>query len=112
MYAELHCKTNFSFLEGASHAEELVARAIELQYRAIAVTDRNSLAGVVRAYSASREHELKLLIGAELAGILGSTFSIRNGPHEDNRTGTHGDGFPALEHVLRLHFAEFHLGKR
>ena len=48
-YAELHCKTNFSFLEGASHPDELVLRAAELGYAALAVTDRNSLAGVVRA---------------------------------------------------------------
>ena len=40
-YAELHCKTNFSFLEGASHADELIARANELGYTALAVTDRN-----------------------------------------------------------------------
>ena len=49
MYAELHAKSNFSFLEGASHPEELVERAAELGYAALAVTDRNSLAGVVRA---------------------------------------------------------------
>lgn len=70
-YAELHCKTNFSFLEGASHAHELADRAIELGYSAIAVTDRNSIAGVVRAYSAvkdaARGHRaMKLLTGAEL----------------------------------------------
>ena len=47
-YAELHAKSNFSFLEGASHPEELVERAAELRYAALAVTDRNSLAGVVR----------------------------------------------------------------
>ena len=48
-YAELHCKTNFSFLQGASHPDELVQRAAELGYTALAVTDVNSLAGVVRA---------------------------------------------------------------
>ena len=41
MYAELHCKTNFSFLEGASHADELIVRAAELGYAALAVTDRD-----------------------------------------------------------------------
>src|SRR5262245_18018054 len=65
-YAELHCKTNFSFLEGASHADELVARAVELGYVALAVTDRESLAGVVRAHTAGKETGLKLLIGAEV----------------------------------------------
>ena len=54
-YAELHCKTNFSFLEGASHPDELVSRAAELGYAALAVTDRHSLAGVVRAHEAAKE---------------------------------------------------------
>ena len=66
MYAELHAKTNFSFLEGASHPAELVDRAAELGYAALAITDRNSLAGVVRAHGAAKEHGLKLLIGAEI----------------------------------------------
>jgi error-prone DNA polymerase len=65
-YAELHCKTNFSFLEGASHADELVTRSAELGYAALAVTDRNSLAGVVRAHGAAKDAGLKLLIGAEI----------------------------------------------
>lgn len=47
-YAELHCRTNFSFLEGASHPDELVVRAAELGYQALAITDSNSLAGAVR----------------------------------------------------------------
>ncbi len=66
MYAELHAKSNFSFLEGASHPEELVERAAELGYAALAVTDRNSLAGVVRAHVAAKEHGLKLIVGAEI----------------------------------------------
>jgi len=65
-YAELHCRTNFSFLEGASHADELVSRAIELRYSALAITDRHSLAGVVRAHAAAKDSDLKLLIGAEI----------------------------------------------
>jgi error-prone DNA polymerase len=65
-YAELHCKTNYSFLEGASHADELAARAKDLQYHALAITDRNSLAGVVRAHVAAKEYRLRLLIGAEI----------------------------------------------
>ena len=54
MYSELHCKTNYSFLTGGSHADELVDHAIALGYRALAVTDENTLAGVVRAYAAAR----------------------------------------------------------
>ena len=48
-YAELHCRTNYSFLTGASHPDELAARAVELGYAALAITDRESLSGVVRA---------------------------------------------------------------
>src|ERR1043166_801240 len=70
-YAELWCKTNFSFLEGASHAEELSTRAAELGLHALAITDRNSLAGVVRAYQAAKEAKLKLLIGAEITPLDG-----------------------------------------
>ena len=66
MYFELHCKTNFSFLIGASHADELVSRASQLGYAGLAVTDRNSLAGVVRAHMAAKARNLKLLIGAEI----------------------------------------------
>ena len=65
-YAELHCLSNFSFLRGASHPEELVARAAALGYAALALTDECSLAGVVRAHVAAREHKLKLIVGAEL----------------------------------------------
>jgi error-prone DNA polymerase len=70
-YAELHCRTNFSFLEGASHADELVVRAAELGYRALAITDRNSLAGVVRAHEAATKVQprFKLLIGAEITPV-------------------------------------------
>jgi error-prone DNA polymerase len=65
-YAELRCRTNFSFLEGASHPDELVQRAAELGYTALAITDRNSLAGVVRAHEAAKPAGLKLVIGAEV----------------------------------------------
>ncbi len=68
-YAELHCLTNFSFLRGASHPEELVARAAELGYAALAITDRNSLAGVVRAHVAAKEHNLHLIVGAEITPV-------------------------------------------
>jgi error-prone DNA polymerase len=65
-YAELHCKTNFSFLQGASHPEELVERAAESGYDALAITDVASLAGVVRAHAAAKQHGLHLVIGAEI----------------------------------------------
>ena len=65
-YAELHCLSNFSFLRGASHASELVDRAVELGYSALALTDECSLAGVVRAHVAAKEHpDFKLIVGSE-----------------------------------------------
>jgi error-prone DNA polymerase len=71
-YAELHCLTNFSFQRGASHPGELVERAWELGYAALAITDECSVAGVVRAYAALKDMKLpaddpfKLILGSEL----------------------------------------------
>ncbi|MFZ3322833.1 MAG: error-prone DNA polymerase [Usitatibacter sp.] len=65
-YAELHCLTNYSFLRGASDPEELVQRASSLGYRALAITDECSVAGIVRAHVAAKEVGLKLIIGTEL----------------------------------------------
>ena len=65
-YAELHCLSNFSFLRGASHAEELVGRAVQLGYSALAITDECSLAGIVRAHVAAKEAQLKLIVGSEV----------------------------------------------
>ena len=65
-YAELHCQTNYSFLRGASHPDELVTQAAALGLTALAITDRNSLAGVVRAHVAAKPVGLKLLVGAEV----------------------------------------------
>src|SRR5690606_157057 len=65
-YAELQVTTNFSFLRGGSHPHELVAQAKALGLSALAVTDRNTLAGVVRAHTAAKEAGLKLIVGARL----------------------------------------------
>ena len=65
-YAELAVTTNFSFLRGASHPQEMVARADELGLTAIGIADRNSFAGVVRAYDEARKRNIKLLVGARL----------------------------------------------
>ncbi|MEO1656525.1 MAG: error-prone DNA polymerase [Pseudomonadota bacterium] len=65
-YAELDVTTNFSFLRGASHPQELVAQAKALGLSAIGIADRNTLAGVVRAHSAAKEVGLPLLVGARL----------------------------------------------
>jgi error-prone DNA polymerase len=64
-YAELRCLSNFSFLRGASHPEELVERAKELGYEALAIADECSMAGMVRAHVAAKEHGIKLLVGAQ-----------------------------------------------
>ena len=65
-YAELRCKSNFSFLAGASHPEELVDRAADLGLSALALTDRHGLYGVVRAHGQARRRGLSLVVGAEL----------------------------------------------
>src|SRR5688572_33039999 len=65
-YAELHCLSNFSFLRGASHPQELVTTAAELGYAGLALTDECSMAGVVRAHSAAKDLPLKLVVGSEL----------------------------------------------
>ena len=66
VYAELHCYTNYSFLQGASHPDELVTQAAALGYTALAITDVHSLSGVVQAHAAAKETQLQLLIGAEI----------------------------------------------
>ncbi|UTV54431.1 error-prone DNA polymerase [Burkholderia arboris] len=63
-YAELFCRSNFSFLHGASHAEELVERAFDLGYRGIAITDECSLAGAPRMHVAAQAKGLPLIIGS------------------------------------------------
>ncbi len=70
-YAELAVTTNFSFLRGASHPQEMVARADELGLAAIGIADRNSLAGVVRAYDEARKRKIKLLVGSRLVTVDG-----------------------------------------
>ncbi|MGB5585551.1 MAG: PHP domain-containing protein, partial [Gammaproteobacteria bacterium] len=76
LYAELHCISNYSFLRGASFPEELVERAACLRYRALAITDECSLAGVVRAHIAAKEHNLHLIIGSEFTLQDASRFVL------------------------------------
>ncbi len=66
-YAELHCVSNFSFLRGASHAEELIETAARLGYTALAITDECSMAGIVRAFAKAQELSFHLIIGSEFA---------------------------------------------
>jgi error-prone DNA polymerase len=80
-YAELFCLSNFSFLHGASHAEELAQRAAQLGYSGLAITDECSLAGIVRAHVAAKE--------ANLPFVVGSYFRLVN-----------ADGTPAFGLIL------------
>ena len=73
-YAELHALSNFTFLRGASHPEELVSQAAALGYRAIAITDECSVSGIVRAHVAAKEHAIQLIVGAELETTCGLKF--------------------------------------
>ncbi len=65
-YAELQVTSNFSFLRGASHPHELVLAAAASGISAIAITDRNSLAGVVRAHMAAKDHDIHFIVGTRL----------------------------------------------
>lgn len=65
-YTELQVTTNFTFLRGGSHPEELVGQAIELGYKAIAITDRNTLAGVVRAHAAAKDKDFRIIPACRL----------------------------------------------
>ena len=73
-YVELQVTSNFSFLRGASHPEELVATAAAFDHAAAAITDRNSLAGAVRAWRAARETGIQLLVGARLDLVDGASL--------------------------------------
>src|SRR5271168_1866876 len=70
-YAELAVTTNFSFLRGASHPREMVETADELGQIAIGIADRNSFAGVVRAYDEAKVRNIKLLVGTRLVTVDG-----------------------------------------
>ena len=76
-YAELCVTTNFTFLTGASHPEELITRAAELGLSAIAITDHNSVAGVVRAFSARKELERLRREAEEAAGMPSASIRSR-----------------------------------
>ncbi len=87
-YAELHCHTNFSFLDGASHPEELVEEAVRLGLHALAVTDHDGFYGIVRFAEVARALELPTVFGAELT--LGATAP------------PNGDADPPGEHLVVL----------
>jgi error-prone DNA polymerase len=83
MYTPLWCKSNFSFLEGASHPEELVETAAKLGLPAIAITDRNGVYGMVRAFDAARRLKIKLITGSQISIEDGASILLL----AQNRTG-------------------------
>ncbi|HEX8357030.1 MAG TPA: PHP domain-containing protein, partial [Segetibacter sp.] len=66
MYTELQVTTNFTFLRGASHPDELVQQAADVGYKAIAITDRNTFAGIVRAHAAAKKAGIRIIVGCRL----------------------------------------------
>ena len=99
-YTELQVTTNFSFLRGGSHPEEMVAQAIELGYKQIAIKDRNTLAGIVRAHVAARHHGMGAL--GDLPGhqVLERLFihaSIMEGGDEGGDRSLEHDGHPETD---------------
>ncbi|MBL0901029.1 MAG: PHP domain-containing protein, partial [Reyranella sp.] len=98
-YAELQVTTNYSFLRSGSHPAELVEQAIELGHTAIGITDRNTLAGVVRAFAASRDEKdrkidrIKLLVGSRIETRDG--YSLLAYP-------TNLDGYKRLSRLLSV----------
>ena len=72
----LWCKTNYSFLEGASHPDELVSVCAELGYPSIGITDRDGLYGIVRAHVAARTHGIRAIVGAEMSISDGATVVL------------------------------------
>ncbi|HEY5172645.1 MAG TPA: PHP domain-containing protein, partial [Acidimicrobiia bacterium] len=104
MYAELHCHSNFSFLDGASHPEELAEEAARLGLGALAITDHDGFYGVVRFAEAARPLALPTVFGAELTlGVRDSHDGPNRGPH-DGSHGTPANGMadPAGEHLIVL----------
>jgi error-prone DNA polymerase len=75
-YTELHITTNFTFLRGGSHPEELVEQALALGYTEIAITDHNTLAGIVRAYTATKGKNIRVIPACRLNLIDGPSLLV------------------------------------
>src|SRR4051812_16088917 len=75
-YAELHCASHFTFLRGASSCEELFAAAAEGGLEALAITDRNSLAGIVRGHEAAKVTGVRMIVGCRLDLISGASLLV------------------------------------
>ena len=92
-YAELHCHTNFSFLDGASHPEDLVEQAVRLDYQALAVTDHDGFYGLVKFWQAAREAGIPAVYGVEIglpeAGVIDYQSSVVGNPLEEATSRDH-----------------------
>ena len=75
-YVPLWCRTNFSFLEGASHPEELIEQCEALGITSIEVTDRDGVQGIVRAHVAAKERRVRVIVGSEVTVSDGSTLIL------------------------------------
>src|SRR6476646_5895175 len=93
-YAELHCHSNFSFLDGASHPEELAEEAVRLGLAALAITDHDGFYGVVRFAEAARAVDLPTVFGAEV-----TLHGAASGSERDHKQGIPD---PAGEHLIVL----------
>src|SRR5512139_800706 len=96
-YAPLWCKSNFSFLEGASHPEELVEEAHRLGMRSIAITDRDGVYGMVRAHVKAKELGIHLVCGAQLT-VAPPGARLAPSPVTVQKVGLHHE---ELDHVGR-----------
>ncbi|MFK7864631.1 MAG: error-prone DNA polymerase [Pseudohongiellaceae bacterium] len=102
-YAELHCISNFTFLKGASFPEELVKRACELGYEAIAITDECSLSGIVRAHVAAKDKGIKLIIGSEFRFESAGSLELQQGVNNICHTvvlARNRKGYGELSHLI------------
>ena len=75
-YVELHARSAFSFLKGASVPEALIARCAELDSPAMALLDRNSLSGAVRFHQQARKSGVRAIIGAEVVAVEGFRYAL------------------------------------
>ena len=106
-YAELHCASAFSFLEGASQPEDVVERAVELGLPAVALIDRNTVSGAPRFWKAAKEAGIKPLVGAEVvldespeAEIRNEELGMRNAAHPPESSRRGRVGIPNSEFLI------------
>ena len=107
-YAELHCHTNFSFLDGASHPEDLVQRAIDLGYDALAVTDHDGFYGTSRLWQAAKATGLPVIYGVEIGLEIGlEIMKMGDDPSQTPRSnsGDHLDPVSTAEDWDRRRYA-------